>query len=77
MYWLGINVADIVVLLVVVAVVALALRSIVKGRALDCSSCSGDCGGCGGTCANPRLKLSKEQKAKLDALTKEYGAGND
>ena len=77
MYWFGFNVADIVALLAVVAVVALALRSIVKGGALDCSSCSGDCGGCGGACANPRLKLSKEQEAELDALKKEYGVDND
>ena len=67
------NVADVVALLAVIAVVALALRSVIKGGALDCSTCTGDCGGCGGTCSNPKLRLSKEQLAQLDELDREYG----
>ena len=73
MDWFTFNVADIVALLAVVAVVALALRSVIKGGALDCSSCNGNCGGCTGTCVNPKLRLSKEQLAELDELTKKYG----
>ena len=72
MDWSSINVADIVALLFVVAVVALALRAVIKGGALDCSTCNGDCGGCSGTCVNPKLRLSKEQLAELDELTKKY-----
>ena len=73
MFGFEINVADIVVLLAVVAVLALAIRSVARGGALDCSSCNGDCGGCGGVCTNPKLKLTKEQEAELDELTKKYG----
>ena len=72
MDWFPFNVADIVALLFVVALVALAVRGIRRGGALDCSSCNGDCGGCGGTCVNPQLKLSKEQLAELDELTEKY-----
>ena len=73
MEWFSFNVADVVALLFVVAVVALAVRGIVRGGALDCSSCNGDCGGCGGSCVNPRLRLSKEQLAELDELDRKYG----
>ena len=73
MVWSAFNAADVVALLFVIAVVALAIRSIAKGGALDCSSCNGDCSGCGGTCKNPKLKLSKEQLAQLDELDRKYG----
>ena len=73
MLGLGFNMADVIVLLAVIAVVGLALRSVIKGGALDCSSCNGDCGGCGGTCRNPKLKLSKEQLQELDELDRKYG----
>ena len=66
------SMADVVALLFVVAVVALALRSVVKGGALDCSTCNGDCGGCGGVCKNPKLKLSKERLAQLDEIDRMY-----
>ena len=46
---------------------------IVKGDALDCSTCNGDCSGCGGTCKNPQIKLSKEQLQELDELDRKYG----
>ena len=72
MDWFPFNVADIVALLFVVALVALAVRGLRRG-ALDCSSCSGDCGGCSGACTNPQLRLSKEQLAELDELTEKYG----
>jgi len=74
MSWLAENVGNIVALLFVVVVVGLALRSVVSGGALDCSTCSGDCGGCGGSCKNPQLKLSKEQLAALDELDRKYEA---
>ena len=73
MSWFAANVGNIVALLFVVVVVGLALRSVIRGGALDCSSCSGDCGGCGGSCKNPQLKLSTEQLAQLDELDREYG----
>ena len=73
MFGFEFNMADIVALLFVVAVVVLALRSVLHGGALDCSNCNGDCSGCGGTCTNPRLRLSKEQLAELDELTRKYG----
>lgn len=73
MEWLTSNLGNIVALLFVVIVVGLALRSVVSGGALDCSSCNGECGGCGGTCKNPQLKLSKEQLDKLDELDRKYG----
>ncbi len=72
MNWLAANVGEIVALLFVVVTVGLALRSVVSGGALDCSTCNGDCGGCGSTCKNPKLKLSKEQLAQLDELDKKY-----
>ena len=73
MEWLTNNLGNIVALLFVVIVVGLALRSVVSGGTLDCSSCNGECGGCGGTCKNPQLKLSKEQLDKLDELDRKYG----
>jgi hypothetical protein len=40
-------------------------------RTCDSASCSGNCGSCGSKCATPRLKLSREQIAQLDALTEQ------
>ena len=68
------NIADIVALLAVVAVIVLALRSVIRGGALSCSDCNGDCGCCGQVCTNPKLKLSKEQEAELEELTRKYEA---
>ncbi len=71
MEWLVENIPNAIVLLLVAALVVLAVRSIVRGGALNCS---GDCGGeCGGSCESPRLKLSKEQLARLAELDEEYG----
>ena len=64
---------DVVALLFVILVVGLALRGVIKGGALDCSTCNGDCSGCGGTCGNPKLKLSEEQLQELDELDRKYG----
>ena len=72
MSWLADNMGNIVALLFVFAVVALALWGVFHGKAFDCSTCSGNCGGCGGACGNSKLKLSKEQEAQLDELTARY-----
>lgn len=73
MDWIAANAGNIVALLFVALVVGFALNSVIRGHALDCSSCSGDCGGCGGSCKNPKLKLSQEQLAQLDELDSKYG----
>lgn len=73
MEWIAANAGNIAALLFIVAVVALALRGVLKGGALDCSTCNGDCGGCGGSCRNPKLKLSKQQLDQLDELDRKYG----
>ncbi len=73
MFGIAFGAVDIAILLIVALLAVLALRSIVKGGALDCSTCNGDCSGCGGTCKNPQLKLSKEQLQELDELDRKYG----
>ena len=73
MEWIAANAGNIAALLFIVAVVALALRGVLKGGALDCSTCNGDCGGCGGSCRKPKLKLSKQQLDQLDELDRKYG----
>lgn len=73
MFGIAFGAVDIAILLIVALLAVLALRSIVKGDALDCSTCNGDCGGCGGSCKNPQLKLSKEQLQELDDLDRKYG----
>lgn len=64
------NVADIVVLSIIIGICALIVRGILRGsiRTCDPTSCSGNCGSCGTQCATPRLRLTKEQMAQLDAL---------
>lgn len=76
MEWIATHTADIVVLLILAVVVLLALRSVITGGGLDCSSCNGDCTGCGGTCKNPQVMLSKEQLAALDELDRTYGVSD-
>lgn len=73
MDWLTANAGNIAALLFVIVTVGLALRSVIRGEALDCSTCNGDCGGCGGSCKNPQLKLSKQQLQELDELDRKYG----
>lgn len=70
MDWIAGNAGNIAALLLVFAIIGAALRSVIRGSARDCSSCSGDCGG---SCESPRLKLSKEQLARLAELDEEYG----
>ncbi len=64
------NVADIVVLSIIIGICALIVRGMLRGsiRTCDPASCSGNCGSCGTQCATPRLRLTKEQMAQLDAL---------
>ena len=65
--------ADAVVLTIVITVVALILRGMLRGtiRTCDSTSCSGECGSCGSQCKAPRIKLSREQVAQLDELTRQ------
>ena len=67
------NLVDIPILAVLAAVIALIVRGMLRGtiRTCDSASCSGNCGSCGSKCATPRLKLSREQIAQLDALTEQ------
>lgn len=67
------NLVDIPILTVLAAVIALIVRGMLRGtiRTCDSASCSGNCGSCGSKCATPRLKLSREQIAQLDALTEQ------
>ena len=72
MFGIAFGAVDIAILLIVALLAVLALRSIVKGDALYCSTCNGDCSGCGGTCKNPQIKLSKQQLQELDELDRKY-----
>ncbi len=67
-----ISVADIVVILCLVAVVVFIIRGMRKGsiRTCDSGSCGGNCAGCAGGCATPRIRLSREQKRQLEELRK-------
>ena len=73
MLGIPLNEADVIVLAIIITVVALIVRGMVRGtiRTCDSASCSGNCGSCGSRCATPRLKLSREQIAQLDALTEQ------
>ena len=67
------NLVDIPILAILATVIVLTIRGMVRGtiRTCDSTSCSGNCGSCGSRCATPRLKLSREQIAQLDALTEQ------
>ncbi len=67
------NLVDIPILVVLAAVIALIVRGMLRGsiKTCDSSSCSGNCGSCSSQCDAPRIKLSREQIAQLDALTKQ------
>ena len=67
------NLVDIPILAVLAIVIVLIVRGMVRGtiRTCDSTSCGGDCGSCGSRCATPRLKLTREQIAQLDALTEQ------
>ena len=64
------NVADVIVLSVIIAICALIIRGMLRGsiRTCDSASCGGDCGSCGHVCSTPRIKLTEEQLAQLSAL---------
>ena len=63
MEWLARNASTIVVLLVLAAIGAAIIRSMVKNRSIG--GCDGDCGSCGSACATPKLKLTPEQEEQL------------
>lgn len=65
------NLVDIPILAILATVVVLIVRGMLRGTIRTCDSavCSGNCGSCGSRCATPRIKLSREQIAQLDALT--------
>ncbi len=67
MQQLSLNLADVVVLSIIIGVVALIVRGMLRGtiRTCDSASCSGNCGSCGSQCASPRIKLTREQRAQL------------
>ena len=64
------NVADLVVLSIICAIVTLIVRGMMRGtiRTCDSTSCAGECGSCGHVCATPRLQLSEEQLKQLREL---------
>ena len=66
------NLADVIVLSVVIALVVLIVRGMLRGtiRPCDPAICSGSCESCGSQCASPRIHLTKEQLDELDALTR-------
>ena len=65
------NLVDIPILAILATVIVLIVRGMLRGtiRTCDSAGCSGNCGSCGSRCATPRIKLSREQIAQLDALT--------
>jgi hypothetical protein len=62
--------ADMIVILLLVCVVAFIVRGMRRGgiRTCDASSCGGACAGCRGACSAPRIRLTKEQERELRAL---------
>ena len=61
------NIADAVVLAVIIVIVTLIVRGMLHGsiRTCDSTSCAGDCGSCGSRCAAPHIKLNRKQRAHL------------
>ena len=64
------NVADVVVLSIIVVICAVIVRGMLRGtiRTCDEGSCGGDCGACGHVCSTPRIRLSDAQLEQLRAL---------
>jgi hypothetical protein len=62
--------ADVVVTLLLIGVVALIVRGMRRGsiKTCDAASCGGACSGCSGACSAPRIRLTKEQEYELRAL---------
>ena len=69
------NVADVVVLSIIVLICTLIVRGMLHGtiRTCDEGSCGGNCAGCNGVCTVPRLKLSDAQLAQLRDLSERAG----
>ena len=61
------NIADIVVISVIVCIVALIIRGMLRGSIKTCdpASCSGSCGECGSKCATPRIQFNEQQLKEL------------
>ena len=59
---------DVVILSLIVVVMALIIRGMLKGTV---KGCDGDCGSCGSACAAPRIKISEEDLARIEALRAE------
>ncbi len=64
------NVADVVVLSIIVFICMLILRGMLRGtiRTCDSTGCAGDCASCGHVCSSPRIRLTAEQIEQLRAL---------
>ncbi len=64
------NVADVVVLSIIVLICTLIIRGMLRGsiRTCDSAACAGDCGSCGHVCSSPRIRLTAEQLEQLRAL---------
>lgn len=62
--------ADAAVIVVLICVLALIVRSMLRGRI---KTCDGNCASCAGGCASPRLQLSDEQLAQLAEIKKRSG----
>jgi hypothetical protein len=64
------GIADVVVTLLLIGVVALIVRGMRRGsiKTCDAGSCGGACSDCSGACSAPRIRLTKEQEYELRAL---------
>lgn len=72
MQWFAGNMATAIVLGALIAVVAVIIRGLVRGRC-RCDGCSGECSSCGDVCAACTIELTPEQLEKLDALSSGEG----
>lgn len=61
------NLADIVVVGVIVVAVAFVVRGMWRGsiRTCDCDSCAGNCDSCSSACAHPHMRLTRAQRRQL------------
>ncbi len=70
------NIADLVVLSIICAIVALIVHGMMRGtiKTCDSASCAGNCAACGHVCATPRITLSEEQLEQLRELDQKGSA---